>query len=42
VKSAAGKSGERYNLNGVRINGSKKGVQIIRTEDGRIVKVSVK
>jgi hypothetical protein len=42
MKAASEKTAERYNLNGVRINASKKGVQIIRTADGRIVKVAVK
>jgi hypothetical protein len=42
MKAASEKTAERYNLNGVRINASKKGVQIIRMADGRIVKVAVK
>jgi hypothetical protein len=42
LKSADGKAAERFDLNGVRINASKKGVQIIRTADGRSVKVTVK
>jgi hypothetical protein len=39
---AGSKNGKRFNLNGVRINGSKKGLQILQTEDGRNVKVVVK
>ena len=42
VKAATDKAAERYNLNGMRINASKKGVQIIRTDDGHVVKVVVK
>ena len=42
VKSATDKAAERYDLNGVRINAAKKGLQIIRTADGRIFKVNVK
>ena len=42
VKSAVVKSGERYNLNGLRINASKKGIQIVRTGDGKVLKVTVK
>ena len=42
AKAATKLSGERYNLKGVRINASKKGLQIIRTADGRFIKVNVK
>jgi hypothetical protein len=42
LKSADDKAAERFDLNGARINASKKGVQIIRTKDGRTLKVTVK
>ena len=42
VKAVTQLSGERYSLNGVRINASKKGLQIIRTADGSFIKVNVK
>ena len=42
LKSADDKAAERFDLNGVRINASKKGVQIIRTKDGKTLKVTVK
>jgi len=42
VKSATGKAAGRYDLNGLHINASKKGVQILRADDGRLIKVVMK
>ena len=42
VKSATEKAAGRYDLNGLHINASKKGVQILRADDGRLIKVVMK